>query len=70
MVSKVNMDKQDAMVEILHPHRPQKNFKWPRNSDRCLVTVQSILGIFRLLLEMLNLEILVAESNRNSQLLS
>ena len=37
MVSEVNIDEQDVMVEFLHPHRPQKNFKWPRNPDRCLV---------------------------------
>ena len=43
MVSEVNMDKQDVMIEFLHPHGPQKNFKWPRNPDRCLVPVQSII---------------------------
>ena len=32
------------MVEFLHPHGPQKNFKWPYNPDRCLVSVQSIIS--------------------------
>ena len=43
MVSEVNMDEQDVMVEFLHPHGPQKKFKWPRNPDRCLDPAQSIL---------------------------
>ena len=43
MVSEVNMDEQDLMVKFLHPHGPQKNFKWPRNPDRCLDSAQSIL---------------------------
>ena len=43
MVSEVNMDEQDVMVEFLHPHGSQKNFKWPRNFDICLVPAQSIL---------------------------
>ena len=33
------------MVEFLHPHGPQKNFKLPKNPDRYLVLVQSILYI-------------------------
>ena len=37
------MDEQGVMVEFLHPHGPQKIFKWPRNPNRCLVPVQSIL---------------------------
>ena len=43
MVSEVNMDEQDVMVEVLHPHGPQKTFKWPRNPDRCHVPAKSIL---------------------------
>ena len=43
MVSEVNMDKQDMIVEFLHPHGPQKYFKCPINPDRCLVPVQSVL---------------------------
>ena len=43
MVSEVNMDEQDVMVEFLHQHGPQKNFKWLQNPDRCLVPAQSIL---------------------------
>ena len=40
MASEVNMNEQDA---FLHPQGSQKNLKWPRNSDRCLVPMQSIL---------------------------
>ena len=43
MVSEVNMNEQDVMVEFLHPHGSQKNFKWPRNPDGSLVPMQSIL---------------------------
>ena len=96
------MDKQDMIVEFLHPHGPQKYFKCPINPDRCLVPVQSVLytilvpvttnwcmykisdsefdNIVKsmklflilcnlLLLEMLNLEIFIAESNKNFQLI-
>ena len=33
------------MVEFLHPHGSQKNFKLPKNPDKYLVLVQSILYI-------------------------
>ena len=37
------MDGQDVMVNFLHTHGPQKNFKWPRNPEICLVPAQNIL---------------------------
>ena len=43
MVTEVDINEQDVMVEFLHPHGPQKNFKWLRNPDKCYVPIQNIL---------------------------
>ena len=43
MVNEINIEEKDVMVEFMQPHGPQKNFKWPRKQDRCLVPIQSVL---------------------------
>ncbi len=44
MITEIDMNKQDVLIEFLHPHGPRKNFHWPTKQDKCLVPIQWILA--------------------------
>ena len=74
----VNMGEQDVMVQFLHPHGPQKISSGPETLTDVLYQCKQyfihhmklfLIPCHLLLLEMLNLEIFVAESSKNFQLI-
>ena len=45
MVTEINENEGDVMIEFLHPHGPRKTFNWPSVRDTCYVPLTNILTL-------------------------